>query len=203
MDESGFETLLQDAAPQPSAPVGLGAHRQRILSEAGARRSRRARAWVGGVAATALFLGGGSAAMAASGYDTPWGWVADNVFSIPQADGKICFQGLQVMFEGIPEDSDMVRDARKIVNGIDLAKVDTSAYEAQVRKDNAEATTEDGKPAPITMSDAELKQVAIHRYVADTLFAELEALGYDVEPSPDEPTSKISLSSEFTEECTE
>ena len=105
MDNTELELLLRETAPQPPLPAGLAGHRERILAEAKPRRVRRLRAWTAGVAVSVLLFGGGSAAMAAGGMETPWGWAADNVFSVSN-NAEICFAGFTVSFsDGVDEDS--------------------------------------------------------------------------------------------------
>lgn len=82
MDNTELDLLLRETAPQPPLPNGLAAHLERILAGARSRRTRRLRVWTASTAVAAVIFGGGSAAMAASGMETPWGWVADNVFSV-------------------------------------------------------------------------------------------------------------------------
>lgn len=182
MYDTELETRIREAAPLVSTPAGLGAHRERILREARERTGRRLRLWGASAAASIVLLGGGSVAMAGSGTETPWGWVADNVFSIERSDGSACFQGILVKWEGLSEDDPRVVDAKSIVAGIDLESLDTSAMEEELRAEYAEATDIDGKPHPIVLSPAELKQDAISRIVADELFSTLRARGYEMSP---------------------
>ena len=101
MNDTDLDFELRAAAPHVTNPVGLAGHRARILKEARARRGRRLRLWGASAAATVVLIGGGSVAMAGAGNETPWGWVADNVFAIEQTDGSACFQGLLVKWDGL------------------------------------------------------------------------------------------------------
>lgn len=175
-----LENLIRDAAPHPASMNGLAAHRTRILNEARARRGRRLRIWGASAAATVVLVGGGSVAMAGAGNETPWGWVADNVFSIERTDGSACFQGLLVKWDGLAEDDPIVVDAKAIVSGIDLEALDTSEKEAELLADFAKATDSDGNVSPITMSDNELKQYAITQIVSETLWEGLEERGHEM-----------------------
>lgn len=167
MEDSQLETMVREAAPRVTAPVGLDAHRARILTEVRKRGRVHTRAWLGGLAALALVVGGGSVAMASNGLETPWGWIADNVFSISQADGSTCFQGMRVTLEGSSEDSEVMREARAIVSEIDLASLDTAAAEAWVREGPGEHATE-----------GTIRQLAIAKAASEVLFEQLAERGY-------------------------
>lgn len=180
MDDSELDARLRAAAPLLSTPSGLADHRARILRDARARRARRLRVWGASAAASILLVGGGTVAMAAGGHETPWGWVADNVFSIPRTDGTACFQGFQVNWHGLAEDDPIVVDAKAIVSGIDLEALDTTAAEAELQVVYAEATGNDGLPSPIVVSDAELKQHAVSRLVSEALWEGLEERGHEM-----------------------
>lgn len=184
MNETEFDSMLRESAPDVAIPDGLSDHRARILREARTRRTHRARKWAAGTALTAVLLGSGSAAMAGAGMETPWGWVADNVFSLEQRNAEICFAGMQVKFEGVSEDSEIVQDAREYVNSLDLEALDTTAMEERVQDENATATDESGNQRPIVLDGMELKQYALHAQVSKMLFAHLESLGYPQDPSP-------------------
>ncbi|GAA1661884.1 hypothetical protein [Microbacterium lacus] len=195
-DELGIH--IRDAAPQVTVPTGLASHRAQILAEARGRRGRRLRMWAAGVAASAVLVGGGSVAMAGGGNETPWGWVADNVFSIGRTDGSACFQGIVVTWAGLAEDDPLVQDAKAIVSGIDLSSLDTTAEEAEIRAELAASEPVehlDGQVKRIEMSDAEITQKAIHQLVAEQLWAGLGDRVYDMEPG-----REVSLSSQ-TSDC--
>ncbi|MCU1439094.1 MAG: hypothetical protein JWP85_91 [Rhodoglobus sp.] len=115
-------------------------------------------------------------AAAGDGYLTPWGWVADNFFSFEQEDGSICYQGMRIEFRDLPQDSPIVVDARAILNNIDIEALDTSETEALLAY---ERTPEGGG-----LDDDQMRQSAVGTMVAEILFAELAAKGYDVNPSP-------------------
>lgn len=182
MDNTELELLLRETMPQPPLPTGLAGHRERILAEAKPRRTRRIRMWTASTAVAALLIGGGSAAMAGSGMETPWGWVADNVFSVSNG-AELCFAGMTVGFVGVDEDSDIVREAREFVGSLDLETLDTSRMEAEIRESNLTAQDENGDVSPITMSDARVKQMAVWRMTSELMWAHLEAEGYEMEPN--------------------
>src|SRR6478736_726855 len=96
--------------------------------------------WSASVAASVILIGGGTAAMAGAGMETPWGWVADNVWSTLNADGSTCFQGWEIKRHGLADDDPIVRDAKDLIRGMDIATLDTTAIEAEVREDWANAT---------------------------------------------------------------
>lgn len=179
MDNTELELMLRETAPQPPLPAGLAGHRERILADARPRRARRLRAWTAGVAASVLLFGGGSAAMAAGGMETPWGWVADNVFSVAN-DAELCFAGFTVSFaDGVDEDSAIARETRAFVGALDLETLDTVQMEAENRESYLTAQDENGDVNPITMSDAQAKQMAVWRVASNLMWEHLEAKGYD------------------------
>lgn len=182
MNDLDLNTRIRDAAPHLASVDGLSDHCVRILKEARARRSRRLRVWGASAAASILLVGGGSIAMAGGGNETPWGWVADNVFSIERIDGSACFQGLLVEWDGLAEDDPIVVDAKAIVSGMDLESLDTTAKEAELSADYAGVTNDKGESASIVMSAAELKQQAVFQMVADELWAGLDERGHEMWP---------------------
>jgi len=198
MNDEELDIRVRAAGPQVAAPKGLASHRAQILADARGRRGRRLRLWAASIAASVLLIGGGSVAMAGGGKETPWGWVADNVFSIGRTDGSACFQGIVVKWEGLADDDPLVRDARTIVSGIDLTALDTTAMEAEIRDDLARSAPvehSDGETKRITMTDAEITQQAVHQVVADRLWAELGDRVYDMRPG-----REVSLASQ-TSDC--
>lgn len=182
MHDTDMDIRLRDAAPHLASPNGLADHRARILSEARARRGRRLRLWGASAAASIVLIGGGSVAMAGAGNETPWGWIADNVFSIERSNGTACFQGIVVKWDGLQEDDPIVVDAKTIVSGMDLESLDTTAKEAALRIEYAEATNGDGEPSPIVVSADQLTQDAVFQMVADELWAGLEERGHEMWP---------------------
>ncbi len=82
MDDDELDALIRDAAPRVTVPAGLASHRAQILAEARGRRGRRLRIWGASIVASVALVGGGAVAMEGGGNETPWGWIADNVFSI-------------------------------------------------------------------------------------------------------------------------
>ncbi|MCK6065224.1 MULTISPECIES: hypothetical protein [Microbacterium] len=73
-------------------------------------------------------------------------------------------------------------DAKAIVSGIDLEALDTTGAEAELRADYAQATDINDNPFPITVSDDELKQHAVNKILAETLWAGLEERGHKMWP---------------------
>lgn len=176
MDDAEIETMVREAAPQTTPPVGLAAHRSRILADARRRGRGRFAAWLGGLAAFTVIVGGGSAAIASGGLATPWGWVADNAFSFQRADGSVCFQGMRIELDGILEDADAAREAQTILSGIDIDSLDITAAEAWARElASSRGASEDA-----------IHQLAVQRTVSKLLFAELTARGID---TPDDGQS--------------
>jgi hypothetical protein len=198
MDDDELGTRIRDAAPHVTVPAGLASHRAQILADARGRRGRRLRVWGASIAASVVLIGGGSIAMAGDGNETPWGWVADNVFSMGRSDGSECFQGFVVRWEGLADDDPLVQDARAIVSGIDLTVLDTTAKESEMRADLAESEPvlhEDGEVKRIEMSDAEIKQQAVMALVAEQLWA-----GLGDRKSEMRPGHEVILSSQ-TSDC--
>lgn len=197
MNDDEFEARLRAAGPRVTVPNGLASHRSRILAEARGRRGRRFRVWASSAIASVLLLGGGSVAMAGGGNQTPWGWVADNVFSIGRSDGSACFQGIVVKWEGLADDDPLVRDAKAIVSGIDLTTLDTTAKEAEIRYglEHSEPVQHmDGEVRRIEMTDAEIKQRAINELVGEQMWAGLGDRVYDMRPG-----REVSLASQSTD----
>jgi len=194
MNDIDLDTQLREAAPRVTSPSGLGEHRTRIIAEARSRGRRRLKAWGAGALASVFLVGGGSVAMAGSGNETPWGWVADNVFSAPRTDGSACFQGILVKWEGLAGDDPLVVDAKEIVAGMDLDALDTTAMEAKLRAEYAEAKDSSGQPLPVVVSSAQLKQDAVGQIVAEKLFRTLDQRGYEMSPG-----HEVSLSSQTTD----
>lgn len=190
---SNIETLLRASAPHVSEPIGLAEHRGRILDEARRRRGRRLRVWIGSAVASVVLIGSASMAVSSDGRVTPWGWVADNIFTTANTDGSVCFQGILVKWDGVAEDDPLVVDAKAFVAGVDLTTLDTTAMEAQIRADNAAAVDDGGNLSPIVQTDAQIKHSAIHIQVAEMLFADLLDRGYELRPG-----HEVSLSSENT-----
>lgn len=194
MDNTDLDVLLHESAPRVTTAASLGEHRARIIREARSRSGRRMRRWGAGALASVLVVGGGSVAMAGSGNETPWGWVADNVFTVERTDGSACFQGILVKWDGLSDDDPMVIEAKEIVAGIDLDVLDTSAMEQEIRDEYAGATDLSGRSLPIVVSPAQLKQDAIQQIVASELFRTLDDRGYEMSPG-----HEVSLSSQTTD----
>lgn len=179
MDDGQFDVMLRGSAPTARSRDELAVDSDRIISEARAGRRRRLKSWVAGFGLSAVLIGGGSAALAGGGMETPWGWIADNVSTIPQENGEICFQGMRITFTGVEQDAPIVADAREILSGIDVDALDTTQTEEDLVW---EASRSKNNPNPLNPD--ELKQSAIGTMVADIVFDELAARGYDLNPSP-------------------
>ena len=179
MNDGQLDVMLRGSAPATRAQDALALNSNDILREARTSRRQRFRLWAAGVGLSVAIVGGGSAALAGAGMETPWGWIADNIFIIPQQDGSVCFQGMRIDFRDVDPDSAIVVDAREILSGIDVASLDTTQTERDLIW---EATRSKNNPDPL--SPDELKQSAIGTMVAQILFAELAARGHDVNPSP-------------------
>lgn len=185
MNDDEIGARIRAAGPEVIAPRGLASHRSQILADVRGRRGRRLRLWAGGTAASVLLIGGGSVAMAGGGNETPWGWVADNVFSISRTSGDACFQGMVVKWEGLADDDPLVQDAKAIVSGIDLTTLNTAAKEAEIRDDLARSEPVEhlgGEVKRIEMSDADITQQAITQLVAEQLWAGLGDRAVDMDP---------------------
>ena len=183
MNDAELETLLRESAPEATPPQGFAAHQERILRDARNRRGRRVRVWAASLGVSVLLVGGGSAAMAGAGMETPWGWVADNVFSFSNG-AEMCFAGMQVQFEGVAEDSDIVREARDFVGTIDVETLDTGRAMDELIEGNRTATDGDGNLSPVEMSDATIRQLALSETISKLMWDHLEAAGYPMDPSP-------------------
>ncbi|WP_194764983.1 hypothetical protein [Microbacterium sp. UFMG61] len=194
MNDLDLDARIRDAAPHLASVAGLAGHGARILREARARRVRRLRVWGASAAASVVLVGGSSVAMAGGGNETPWGWVADNVFSIERTEGSACFQGLLVKWNGLAEDDPIVVDAKAIVSGIDLESLDTTAKEAELTAEYADSRNVEGEPAPIVVSADQLKQDAVFQMVGDELWDRLDERGHEMWPG-----HEVSLSAQGTD----
>ena len=123
VNSTEFEQMLRESAPAVVVPARLDAHEDRILAESRERRRRRGRLTLASIGMSVVLIGSGSAAMAGFGVQTPWGWVAENVFEIAPTDGARCYQGMRIDPDPGAEDSAIVRDARAILSSIDIAAV--------------------------------------------------------------------------------
>ena len=153
-------------------------HLNRILAVPVRRRHKTA--WR--VGATLLIsvgiVGGGSMALASNGLETPWGWVADNVFHLTSSSGQDCFNGMLIISDGPAENSAMMRQAREILRSIDATTLDTTAKEAELREPaNAPVSVEN--PSPVARSDSQIKQMAMQMLVTERLWDTLRKEGYD------------------------
>ncbi|QEW03877.1 hypothetical protein [Microbacterium lushaniae] len=174
MNDIDFEQMLRESSPPVTTPMGMDAHQERILREAQTRRPRRGKRLLAAAGLSVLLIGGGSAALAGNGFQTPWGWMAENVFEVPLDNGSRCYQGMRIEYAtGYSKDSPMARDAREILESIDVEALaaNTSAKEAELRE----------KLVAQEMSDADWKQEAVFDLVWDQLAAELVERGYSTD----------------------
>lgn len=193
LTDDEIDLRLRDADPA-STPLNAGLDPSaRALRDHIVTGRMRRRMWQGprsfvkaGLSAVVAIglLGGGTMALAGDGNETPWGWVADNVFYVRDSADTVCFNGIEVRYEGVDEDSPIVVDAREIVRDIDIESLDTHDAEAVIRDEMSNAIGLDGDPEPLVMSDAQVQQQAIVRVVSRLLWKGLEAKGHDIDPSP-------------------
>jgi hypothetical protein len=188
MNDPHFEDRLRASAPRVASPVGLSEHRQRIMGEVRARRRRAGGLWAGAAAVTVALLGGGTVAVAGNGMETPWGWTADNVLSIPGPEGQTCFAGIRVEPNGMPTDSEEVRAAREIVASIDPGALDISQRAAKLSAENGRPF-DDGAAGVVFYTPSEIRQSAVFAAVADAMWDGLAARGL-----PTTPEEGVSLS---------
>ncbi|MFE1643953.1 hypothetical protein ACFM35_00050 [Microbacterium sp. P01] len=193
MGEIDLDSELRAAARPTSGAPRLAYHRDRILAEARNSRRHVIRLWGVSLAATVILVGGGTAAMAGAGMETPWGWIADNVLTSVNGDGTTCFQGWEIRRDGLAEEDPIVQDAQDLIRGLDLTTLDTTAMETVVREDYANAIGPNGELSPIYASDAEVKRDAISRIVAQTVFDGLLERGHAMSPG-----HEVSISSQST-----
>lgn len=186
MNDNELETRLRDAAPSVSVPVDLAERRAELFGRA---RKRRGRARVGITSAivSLALLGGGTIAVAGGDHMTPWGWMADNSFTIERPAGGNCFVGIRVKWDGVPEDDPMVQDARSILNSIDLEGLDIADALAEARMSN------DTAPEISRQTEDELRMQTMVTVAARMTFDELIARGYEVRVG-----HEVSISSEGT-----
>ena len=129
-------------------------------------------------AAATLLIGGGSVALASSGLETPWGWVADNVFHLSGSSGQNCFNGVRIVSDGPAEDPPSMRVAREGLQRSDVTTLDTATKESELRKEIDEAAGSAGTTSPIYRSDSQIKQMAVQMVLAAALSDGLHAKGY-------------------------
>jgi hypothetical protein len=98
------------------------------------------------------------------------------VYQFPGPNGQTCFAGLLVKPDGVADDADVVVAARKFVAGLELDALDTSKWTAELETEN-DQPFRDGTPGVVHHQPEEIAQDAVHRTVADLLFAELERRG--------------------------
>lgn len=191
MDDFDIDGHLRSSAPHVTTPPGLAEHRRGILADVRGRRRTGIRIWTGAALVSTALVGAGTVAVAGNGTETPWGYSADAVYSIPGPNGQVCFAGLRVMPDGVAENSDVMLEARDIVAGIDLDALDTTAYEAEMAAEIGRPF-DDGSAGTVFYTPQEMRQSAVHRTVADILFAELEDRGL----SSPEKNGPVSLASD-------
>lgn len=176
MDDTTLDQRLRNSAPNPTPPLGLSEHSARILDEARSRRKTRTRrVWLGSAAAFLIF-GGGTAALAGNDLVTPWGWTADSAYIHESTSGTTCYMGILIKHEGVSENSDVVKAAKDIIGGLDPASMDTTEMEKFLSQEYANADN-----GPHVATRDELKQQAVFRQVADTVWANLEKQGFDAQ----------------------
>jgi hypothetical protein len=173
MNDNELETRLRDAAPSIAVPTDLAERRADLFGWA---RKRRGRARVGITSAivSVALIGGGSIAVAGGDHLTPWGWMADNSFTIERPAGGNCFVGIRVKWDGLPEDDQMVQDAKSILNAVDLESLDIADALAEARASNNTA------PEISRQTEDELRMQAMVTVAANLTFDELIARGYEM-----------------------
>lgn len=135
MNDDELETRLRDAAPNVAVPAGLAERRADLFRRARTRRGRP-RVGITGAILSLVLVGGGTIAVAGGDHMTPWGWMADNSFTIEQPAGENCFVGIRVTWDGVREDDPMVQEAKSILNSIDLENLDIADALAEGRAAN-------------------------------------------------------------------
>lgn len=181
--DEDLDRLLRVADPLPIgdddlSPAAL-ALRDRIMVRRHHRSLSARLAKVGaGTAITVLLFGGGSLALAANGLGTPWGWVADNVFHVNDSGQRDCFNGIQVGSGGLGEDSQLRKDAIHILRNLDIASLDTSEMEAQIRESLQTAPPTDQHQNTFGDSDAGIRQRALWIVTSQAVWNGLKAKGY-------------------------
>lgn len=185
MNDHELEMRLRDAAPSVTVPVDL-AERRADLFERARKRRVRARVGITGAIVSLTLIGGGTMAVAGGDHMTPWGWMADNSFTIERPAGN-CFVGIRVNWDGVPEDDPMVTDARSILSSIDLESLDIADALAEARASN------DTVPGISRQTEDELRMQTMVMVAAHTTFDELVARGHEMRVG-----HEVSISSEGT-----
>lgn len=186
MNDDELETRLQDAAPSVSVPVDLAERRGELFERARKRRGRTRVGITSAIVSLAL-IGGGTIAVAGGEHMTPWGWMADNSFTIERPAGGNCFVGILIKWDGVTEDDPMVQDARSILNSIDLERLDIADALAEAR------TSNDTAPEISRQTEDELRMQTMATVAAHMTFDELIARGYQMRVG-----HEVSISSEGT-----
>ncbi|MBT2473500.1 hypothetical protein J7E68_02645 [Microbacterium sp. ISL-103] len=186
MNEIELDALLREAAPIVTVPNDLTERRTAVLAK-GRKRQGRARVGIAGAVASVLLLGGGTMAVAGGDHMTPWGWMADNSFTIERPAGGNCFVGMRIEWDGVAEDDPMVQDAKTILNSIELQSLDIADVLAEARTSNENA------PAISKQTEDELRMQAMFSVASEMTFDELIARGYEMRVG-----HEVSISAEST-----
>jgi len=186
MNDDELETRLRDAAPNVAVPADLAERRADLFRRARTRRGR-ARVGITGAILSLVLVGGGTIAVAGGDHMTPWGWMADNSFTIERPAGGNCFVGIRVTWDGVREDDSMVQDAKSILNSIDLENLDIAHSLAEGRAGN------DTAPEISRQTEDELRMQAMVTVAARMTFDELIARGHEMHVG-----HEVSISSEST-----
>lgn len=186
MNDNELETRLRSAAPTVAIPTDLAERRVAVLGRARKRR-RRARVGLTSAIVSLALVGGGTVALAGGEHMTPWGWMADNSFTIERPAGGDCFVGIRVQWDGVPEDDPMVQDAKSILNSIDLKSLDIADAQTEARTANSTA------PEISKQTEDELRMHAMVTVASNMTFDELIARGYEMRVG-----REVSISAEGT-----
>lgn len=186
MNDEALEARLREAAPHVAVPINLADRRAALFGRARKRRGR-ARVSITSAIISLALIGGGTIAVAGGDHMTPWGWMADNSFTIERPTGGNCFVGIRVKWDGVPEDDPMVQDAKSILNSIDLESLDIAEALAEAR------ATNDTAPEVSKQTSDEMRMQAMVTVAAHATFDELIARGYEMHPG-----HEVSISSEGT-----
>ncbi|MFF7291651.1 hypothetical protein ACFY9N_03875 [Microbacterium sp. NPDC008134] len=186
MDDDEFDARIRDAAPVVAVPANLAERRADLFSRT-RKRQGRARVGLASLIVSAVLIGGGTIAVAGGDHMTPWGWMADNSFTIERPAGENCFVGIRVKWDGVSEDDPMVQDAKSILNSIDLASLDISDALAEARSSNTTV------PEISRQTDDEMRMQAMVTVAARMTFDELIARGHQLRVG-----HEVSISSDST-----
>lgn len=186
MNDNDLEARLRRAAPSVAVPTDLAERRATMLGRARGRQ-KRVRVGVASAIASVVLLGGGTMAVAGGDHMTPWGWMADNSFTIERPAGDNCFVGMRVEWDGVSEDDPMVQDAKSILNSIELQSLDIADVLTEAR------TSNETVPEISKRTEDELRMGAMGSVAAGVTFDELAARGYEMRVG-----HEVSISSDST-----